>query len=121
MSIENTYELIQQSIPRSTLIDSLAVVKRVEEYRQYWKPDETNVALLAESHVYTNEEDYEIECNPSILHRIIPAYPLHFVRFVYCLGYGEDFLLTAGLRERIRALLNTGKYSVPVWLKTKET
>jgi len=50
--------------------------------------------LLAESHVYTNKRDFEIECDRFILHRIIPNYPLRFVRFVYCLGYGEDKLLT---------------------------
>jgi hypothetical protein len=100
MSIGNTYELIQQRIPPSTHLDSLAVVKQVEEYRQYWKPDETNVALLAESHVYTDEEDYETKCRSSILYKIIPDYPLRFVRFVYCLGYGEDWLLQSTGTER---------------------
>jgi hypothetical protein len=100
MSIENTYELIQQTIPRSTRIDPLAVVKQVEEYRQYWKPGETNVVLLAESHVYTDDEDYEMKCRQSILHKIIPGYPLRFVRFVYCLGYGEDRLVHPARTER---------------------
>jgi hypothetical protein len=80
------------------LIDSLEVVKQVEEYRQFWKPEKTNVVLLAESHVYTDEKDYEAKCNSSILDRIMlpenPNYPVNFVRFVYCLGYGEDSLLT---------------------------
>lgn len=74
-------------------IDSLEVVKHVVEYRQFWKPERTNVVLLAESHVYTDEKDYEIECDKFILHKIIPSYPLRFVRFVYCLGYGENKLL----------------------------
>ncbi|MDH5733336.1 MAG: hypothetical protein OEY88_06080 [Candidatus Bathyarchaeota archaeon] len=92
-SIERTYKSIQRSIP-SAQIDSLEVVKQVEEYRQFWKPKETNVVLLAESHVYTDEKDFEIELNSFILHRIITNYPLRFVRFVYCLGYGENELLT---------------------------
>ena len=101
-SIERTYRLIQRSIPLNTQIDSLEVVDQVEEYRQFWKPKRINVVLLAESHVYTDEEDYEIECDSSILHRIIPNYPLRFVRFVYCLGYGENELLVREINSNKR-------------------
>ena len=45
-----TYELLQQSLPDAGL-ESLEVVKQVEGYRQFWKPQEVNVVLLAESHV----------------------------------------------------------------------
>ena len=97
-SIEKTYESIQQNIPHNTRIDSLEVVKKVEEYRQFWKPEKTNVVLLAESHVYTDEKDYDAKCKSSILDEILlpenPNYPVNFVRFVYCLGYGENELLT---------------------------
>jgi len=93
-SIKKAYVLINQNVPPNTQIDSLEVVKQVEEYRQLWKPYKTNVILLAESHVFTDRQDHEIWCNSSILHAIIPNYPLPFVRFVYCLGYGEDELLT---------------------------
>jgi len=99
-AIESTYGSIKKSVPRGTRIDSLEVVKQVEEYRQFWKPRETKVVLLAESHVYTDEKDYEMECDRFILHRIMPNYPLRFVRFVYCLGYGEDRLLTRRRRDR---------------------
>lgn len=92
-SIEKTYKLIQQSIPHSMQIESLDVVKQVEEYRQFWKPKKTNVVLLAESHVYTDEQDYKTKCRSSVLHKVIPSYPLNFVKFVYCLGYGENELL----------------------------
>lgn len=93
VSIERTYKAIQQNIQCNTRIDSLEIVKQVEEYRQFWKPRKTNVVLLAESHVYTNEQDYEIKCDRSVLHKILPNYPIDFVRFVYCLGYGENELL----------------------------
>lgn len=93
-NIERAYQLIKKSVSNGIPIDSLEVVKQVEEYRQFWKPERIKVALLAESHVYTNEKDFEIECDGFILHRIVPNYPLRFVRFVYCLGYGEDKLLT---------------------------
>ena len=97
-SIEKTYESIRKYVPRGNLIDSLEVVKQVEEYRQFWKPEKTNVVLLAESHVYTDEKDIRIKCESSILDEILlpenPDYPVNFVRFVYCLGYGENDVLT---------------------------
>ena len=100
MSFEETYELILGSIPRNTRIDSLDVIRQVEQYRQFWKPEKTNVTLLAESHVYTDERDYQMKCDGSILHKIIPNYPLRFVRFVYCLGYGENRLVTGSRTDR---------------------
>ena len=99
LSIEKTYELIQQEVPLETEVDSLEVVKQVEEYRQFWKPKETNVALLAESHVYTAEQDFKTKCERSILRRVIPDYPINFVRFVYCLGYGENELLNRAIKS----------------------
>lgn len=99
-NIERTYGLIEKSIPNSIWIDSLEVVKQIEEYRQFWKPEKTNVVLLAESHVYTDKRDYELKCDRFILHKIIRNYPLGFVRFVYCLGYGEDKLLTRRRMDR---------------------
>jgi hypothetical protein len=95
--LTSTYELIRQSIP-SAKIDSLEVVKQVEEYRQYWRPEKVNVVLLAESHVYTEDEDYEAELDEFGL-RSLPKYPLRFVRFVYCLGYGENGLLNRRVKK----------------------
>ena len=97
-NIEKTYETIKECVGNSELIDSLEVVKQVEEYRQFWKPkNRVNVLLLAESHVFTDKQDYGVKCKRSILDRIMlpenPNYPVSFVKFVYCLGYGEDELL----------------------------
>ena len=113
-NIKKAYELIKKNVPQSIEVDSLDVVKQVEEYRQFWKPDETSVILLAESHVFTDRQDYEIRCDSSVLHEIIPNYPLCFVRFVYCLGYGEDELLT----EKRTGRKNTG---TPQYWKTFST
>jgi hypothetical protein len=99
-SIKKTYELIQQNTPRGMLIDSLEVVKQAEQYSQFWKPKGTNVALLAESHIYTDETDFKIKCDESLLQEIIPNYPLRFVRSVYCLGYGENKLLNKVRTDR---------------------
>ncbi|MDH5787336.1 MAG: hypothetical protein OEZ40_03455, partial [Candidatus Bathyarchaeota archaeon] len=87
-----TYKMIQQTAP-NTKIDSLEVVKQVEEYRQFWRPNKTIVVLLAESHVYTNDDNHKVKLNKFILGSMLSNYPLRFVRFVYCLGYGENDLL----------------------------
>lgn len=99
MSIERTYGLVKKALLPSTLMDSLDVVKQVEEYRQFWKPDTNSVALLAESHVYTNEKDFETECKKSLIEILFPNYPSRYVRFVYCLGYGENELLSRKLAD----------------------
>jgi hypothetical protein len=92
-TLTNTYRLIQRTLPNAR-IDSLEVARHVETYRQYWKPRKINIVLLAESHVYTDEEDSRIRLDKSIMSNLLPDYPLDFVRFVYCLGYGENELLT---------------------------
>ena len=58
----------------------------VERYRQFFKPERLRVALLAESHVFTSDEDRKIVI-PSLAD--LPGYPTQYARFVYCLGYGE--------------------------------
>lgn len=101
--LEQTYDLVRRSFPDAT-IDSSDVVKQVEEYRQFWKPEKVNVILLAESHVYTDNFDFASKLDKKVTDRIAPNYPSRLVRFVYCLGYGENQLLeTATTRRR-----NTG-------------
>ena len=72
-------------------IESLAVVQKVEEYREYWRPQEVRLLLLAESHRYTT--DVDLNCRLDQTKLGLPSYPSNFVRFVYCLGYGEPELL----------------------------
>ena len=67
-------------------IQSYESVALVEEYRQYWKPNKTKVILLAESHVFTRDEDRLITL-PELPH--LPGYPTQYAKFVYCLAYGE--------------------------------
>ncbi len=70
-------------------IEPYESVALVEEYRHYWKPAKTRVILLAESHVFTSDEDRRILIpqRPDL-----PSYPMHYVKFVYCLAYGEKQL-----------------------------
>ncbi|MFZ7138027.1 MAG: hypothetical protein ACOWW1_06385 [archaeon] len=91
--MEQTYSLIKKDVPQVE-IDSLDVVKKVEEHRRFWKPKKTNVILLAESHVYTDQKDFEIWTSQSYLQKFPIGYPSRFVRFVYCVGYGETEILT---------------------------
>jgi hypothetical protein len=70
-------------------IEQYESVELVEKYRQYWRPEKTRVILLAESHVFTRNEDRSITIPQ--LDRL-PGYPTQYAKFVYCLGYGEKQL-----------------------------
>lgn len=61
-------------------------VRLVQEYREYWKPDKVKTILLAESHVFTSDEERSIKTKHL---GGLPGYPSQYARFVYCLSYGE--------------------------------
>jgi hypothetical protein len=61
-------------------------VRLVEAYRRYWKPATVRVVLLAESHVFTSDEDRRIAIPPV---DDLQGYPTQYARFVYYLGIGE--------------------------------
>jgi hypothetical protein len=73
------------------LAEPFSVVENIERHRNYWRPSKVRILLLAESHVYTSPSE-----SISMRYRnfIEPTHtPESFVRFVYCLGYGEpDFV-----------------------------
>jgi len=81
------YEELQQILGRG--IEEYESVELVEKYRQYWRPTNTRVVLLAESHVFTRSSDRLITI-PKISR--LPGYPTQYAKFVYCLGYGEKQL-----------------------------
>jgi hypothetical protein len=70
-------------------IEPFASVQLIEEYRRYLKPETVRVVLLAESHVFTSDEDRLIKI-PTIEN--LRGYPEEYAKFVYCLGYGEKAL-----------------------------
>ncbi len=70
--------------------EPFASVKLVEAFRRYWRPDNVQVILLAESHVFTNDDDRARRLREETG---LPGYPSNYARFVYCLGYGEDSLI----------------------------
>jgi hypothetical protein len=98
MCLESTYNTIKkQWVGDTQLLESVETVKAVQAHRDYWKPDEGNVQLilLAESHVFTPDNERATTINFDGLHQEAPIedIPTEFVRFIYCLGYGENELL----------------------------
>lgn len=67
-------------------------IEAAEAHRNFWKPQKVKTLLLAESHVYTTVEENAIEVNHDDLNTI--SAPKQFVRLVYCLGYGNNSLLS---------------------------
>jgi hypothetical protein len=74
--------------------EPLETALTVEEYRWFWKPEVVKFALVAESHVRTNDEELKVRIKPERLPSNYPGSgPLTFVKLVYCLGYGEPSIL----------------------------
>lgn len=73
-------------------MEPASVLQAVAAHRDYWKPDEVRVLLLAESHVWTDAAELAAKV-PLATYGHAKA-PEEFVRLVYCLGYGEDGLLS---------------------------
>lgn len=69
-------------------IEPIEAVRAVEVHRERWRPVRPRVILLAESHVYTGKEDVVPLLSTDGCQITGP-----FVRFVYCLGYGEKSLV----------------------------
>jgi hypothetical protein len=67
--------------------EAFPVVENVERHRRFWRPSKVRFLLLAESHVFTHAD----ECVPMRPPELFEPRdtPESFVRFVYCLGYGE--------------------------------
>jgi hypothetical protein len=84
MRLEETYYEINKILGDNT--EPLESVRLVETYRRYLKPETVRVVLLAESHVFTSDEDRRIAIPPI---DGLPGYPMQYARFVYCLGNGE--------------------------------
>jgi hypothetical protein len=76
------------------VLEPLSVIQDVEAHRQFWRPETLRVILLAESHVFT-AENANLAMDPpnKVLASLPESIPNKFVRFVYCIGYGEpDFV-----------------------------
>ena len=87
MTLYDTYLALQKILGNQ--IEPFESIDLVEKYRQYFKPVRVKVLLLAESHVFTSDEDIKIR-----IHKIsgLKDYPTKYAKFVYCLAYGERSL-----------------------------
>lgn len=75
-------------------IEPYEAVQRVHDYRWFFKGRKGGVVLLAESHLFVNEEELNINIDiPAWGGHLPPNYPAGCARFVYCLGYGENGIL----------------------------
>lgn len=85
----DTYNYLQTKFPGR--FDSFLSVKTVAKHRNFWKPAKVKTMLLAESHVYTpdNEIINKMKYSETESFRGLPD---EYVRLVYCLGYGEATL-----------------------------
>ncbi|MCH7757320.1 MAG: hypothetical protein IIA19_02425 [Thaumarchaeota archaeon] len=92
MSLENTYLSIKEKFGRSLNLEPFCIVKAVDDHRNFWKPKNVRVVLLAESHVHTLMDEY----NNSMTYEGfegLEGCPSNYVKLVYCLGYGEKSLV----------------------------
>ncbi len=89
-TLEKCYDGLKNEVNEH--IESFDIVNEVERYRQFWKPKKgVKVVLLAESHIFTDEKEFK--CQLKIPNLNLDGYPKNYVRFVYCLAYGENGLL----------------------------
>jgi hypothetical protein len=67
--------------------ESIEIAEEVERLRLAWRPSRVRIVMLAESHVWTSKDES--------LSRVRQPDGIEtgFVRFVYCLGYGERSLV----------------------------
>lgn len=77
--------------------ESFQAVAKVEEHRWHWRSERPRLILIAESHVYTSDDDLAIKLNQDKIALGLTAGqqlpPDEYVGLVYCLGYGENSLL----------------------------
>ena len=94
--IEAAVALGTRAIQAAGLIAEVPrVAVAVEQHRWAWKPATIRVLLVAESHVYTSADDLAIRVQTGLLPPAARHLPTAYVRLVYCLGYGETWLLTS--------------------------
>lgn len=103
--ILKAHALGRAAIEKAGLAPEAAEVSlAVEAHRWAWKPERPTKFLIAESHVFTSDDDLKIKVRNEFLPPELQL-PPEFVRLVYCLGYGENGLLT-----RTPQVRNTGTW-----------
>ena len=91
-----TYKTLESTLGLNS-IESFKIINTVHDYRLFWKPKKVKTVLLAESHLFTSDSEHESYLDSSYLK--LPGYPNKYVRFVYCLGYGENAILNLDIPD----------------------
>lgn len=117
IGLNKAWNCISKSKCQCNPSEPFAVVKTVDDYREYWHPNYSSwigsgkslkkekegdhpkggvmVLLLAESHVCTSAQAHSIKFLPnSIVSMPHKGYPNNYVSFIYNIGYGEPSLYT---------------------------
>ncbi len=95
ISLRSIWEDLRQSY--GDLIEPFESWSNADALRQYWRPSDVKVVLLAESHVFTGSDETGIRVqHPDSIDESIPD---SFVKLVYCLGYGENELLSQQIKS----------------------
>ena len=102
------------------------VAIQIEAHRWFWRPSQPRILLVAESHVFTSNEDLAIKIDDTTLKSIgrsgVTPPPDSFVRLVYCLGYGEpDLLMNPPPRHRNPGTANYWKIFQKVAGRSRNT
>ncbi len=92
------------------LAESVDVALAVERHRWAWQPAEASVVLIAESHVFTSPDDLALSVRQELIPPGVRNTPDEFVRLIYCLGYGEDELLSGVPKVRNAGTLGFWSY-----------
>lgn len=81
--------------------ENTQVLETCEKLRFFWKPEKVKLILLAESHVFTTEEENKTLQNLEEFKELFDYenYPKEFVKLIYCLGYGENRILDNSLTK----------------------
>src|SRR5579863_4767688 len=90
MGLELAYSRSRDIIRRGrpvAEIEHLAVAVEVERLRLAWRPQQVQVVVLAEPHVWTSGDEIRSRVTPP------NRKETGFARFIYCLGYGEKDLV----------------------------
>ena len=92
-----TYRSISQEVAKGPwpAAEPFRSCLAAEFHRQFCKPKDLRLVLLAESHVFTDVADLACTLRLKEDARLsdIQDSPSQFVRLIYCLGYGENAIL----------------------------
>ncbi len=80
-----------------TTAESTEYLRRIQQWRDAWRPPEVRILLVAESHVAEQPGDMEarVQRPPGT----DGSFPDGYCRLVYCLGYGENEICTPAPRS----------------------